>query len=258
MSIETSTHNLEELKDQVASDLERYLSKYKSRRNGLKQLSAQTGLHSKTIQRLIEKNNRPTYQTLFKIYRTILGAKDDSDLFKKLPFSVKNEIEKSSPLPQQVGRIYSNQVENEILYDRCFAEIYFMSSCAPVSGELIQLRFGLHGLETVEKMLELGALKVCGKNLFTVGEHQAHLDGITLKKVGLHFVDKYSKIENTQEKGQNLIGFFVEGLTQEAYQKWLKIDEDAFYQKINISNEQSNKGSIRAFTFMATDTMNQK
>lgn len=255
----TDTHRDQlDLHTQVANDLRVLLSKYKNPKIGLRQISAKIQVSERTITRLLNKENKPTYQTLYKIYRVIYSTSDDSRLFELLPPIVQDEIKRHNPLKQNSSITYKKEIENEILYDRCFAEIYFLASCSPTSRDLIQLRFGLHGIETVEKMIELGALKQTREGTYTIGDVQANLDAQTLKRVGLSISEKYAKVQNTQTRGNNLIAFYAEGLSDEAYEQWLKIDQEAFYKKVEIANAEGAKGSKRAFTFAVTDTMSLK
>lgn len=257
MQTESSKDHLD-LHTQVANDLQILLSKYKNPKVGLRQISAQIQVSEKTITRLINKENKPTYQTLYKIYRVIYSTSDDTKLLGLMPPVVQDEIKRHNPLKQHSTITYKKEIENEILYDRCFAEIYFMASCSPLSRDLIQLHFGLNGIETSERMVELGALKRTREGLYTVGDVQTNLDAQTLKRVGLSISEKYAKIQNTQTRGNNLIAFYVEGLSDEAYEQWLKIDQEAFYKKVEIANSEGSKGNKRAFTFTATDTMSLK
>lgn len=257
MEIETQNQNID-LKRQVAMDLAKKLSEYRDQKIGLRLLAEKVDVSERTLQRLLNEENRPTYQTLYKLYRALFSTTNDSLLLELVAPVVRDEIEKYNPNTQDKSIIYNADIESEILYDRTFAEIYFMASCYPISREFIQFRFGLSGLETVERMLELRALKQTRDGNYTLGDNQANFSGKTLKRAGLAIAEKFAKPENAETGGENVIAFYVEGLSDETYEEWLRIDEEAFHKKVALANKSGAKGVKRAFTFMITDTLNTK
>ncbi|EQC48323.1 DNA-binding helix-turn-helix protein [Bacteriovorax sp. BSW11_IV] len=257
MEIETSNQEID-LKRQVAIDLKKKLSEFRDPKIGMRLLAEKVDVSERTLHRLLNEQNRPTYQTLYKLYRVLFSTTNDSLLLELVPPVVKDEIEKYNPNTQDKSIIYSADIESEILYDRCFAEIYFMASCYPISREFIQYRYGLSGLETVEKMIELRALKQTRDGNYTLGDNQANFSGKTLKRAGLAIAEKFAKPENAETGGENVIAFYAEGLSDEAYEEWLKIDEEAFHKKVELANKPGAKGTKRAFTFAITDTLNTK
>ncbi|MDD0851467.1 hypothetical protein HBN50_00100 [Halobacteriovorax sp. GB3] len=246
------------LRVQVAMDLKRKLEEYRDPKVGVRLLAQKMEISERTLQRLINQENRPTYQTLFKIYRVLFNTTNDALLLEIVPEVIQEEIKKHNPNKLNKSVQYLTDIESEILYDRCFCEIYFMAACSPLSKELVQYRYGLHGVETLEKMIELQALKQTKEGLYILGANQTTLSANTLKRVGLSLTEKFSKPTNTEVGGENLIAFFAEGLSEEAYDEWLQVDERAFREKVKIAQKSKAKGDIRAFTYMVTDTMSDK
>src|SRR5690606_3738082 len=89
-----------DLHTQVANDLRVLLGKYKNPKIGLRQISAKIQVSERTITRLLNKENKPTYQTLYKIYRVIYATSDDNRLLELMPPVVQDEIKKHNPLKQ--------------------------------------------------------------------------------------------------------------------------------------------------------------
>lgn len=246
-----------ELKIQVGKDLQTQISRYPSQKEGLKKLTKQTGLTSKTIQRLLKMENRPGYSTLFKIYRAIHQTQNDSALINLVPKIVKEEILKKNPLfqEQKVNHQISfhNDIEVLIQQNPCFAEIYFICAAGIINHDFIKSRFGEFGVETLCQMLEIKVIKEVSHQKYTLGNTQTHIGPETMKRVGLNVLNKYFRTQSSELGGENLIAFYTEGLSLETYQQWLKIDENAFHQKMELANKAGAKGDIKAFTFMAID-----
>ncbi|MFG1494251.1 hypothetical protein ACRXCV_13590 [Halobacteriovorax sp. GFR7] len=244
--------------EQVSLDLAKKLDEYKSVKIGVRLLSEKTGVSERTLYRILAKENKPTYQTLFKIYRVIFNTSNESLLLDLVPEVIRKEIKKCNPNKISEKIQYHQDIETQMSYDRTFAEIYILAACAPITNELIQYRYGMSGMLTVEKMLEMKALRISKSGHYTLGENQANFSAKTLKRLGLSLVEKYSKEQNAESYGENIIAFFAEGLSEEAYDRWLQVDAKAFEEKVAIAKEDKSKGTKRAFTFMVTDTLNEK
>jgi predicted transcriptional regulator len=245
--------NFEDLKEQVAHDLAQKIKEYPDQSSGIKNLARLTGLTEKTIRRVLKQENRPGYSTLYKIYRILFQTDDESILMNLVPDCVKVEIEKNNPQSHKKKAHFQSDIEAYIQNDPCFAEIYFLSAAGIVSREFIQFRFGQHGIETLIKMLELNVVKEVAKGQYSLGDNQANLTPQSIKNVGINLVHKYLKPENAELSGENLVAFYVEGLSEDTYHKWLKVDEEAFHKKMELAKQPGAKGKIKAFTFMAID-----
>lgn len=249
---------LSKLKQVVAEDLEKKLKEYSNRKVGIRLLAQKMDLNSRTLNRLLEKENRPTYQTLLKIYHTVFQTNSFPTLEQSAPELVIKEIRKHCPNIKDQVSPHFPKIENELLYDRNFCELYILAGCGPVSKEFIQYRFGMVGLETLEKMIELQALKVTKDNQYIIGPNEPRFNAELIKRVGLSISEKYSSPMNGEIAGSNFSAFFAEGLTQEAYDEWLKIDERAFKDKVKLTKQENKKGSLKVFTYMVTDTLTNK
>ena len=59
------------LKDQVSLDLSQKIEEFRNPRIGVRILSEKMGISKRTIKRLVEKESRPCFKTLYKIYCVI-------------------------------------------------------------------------------------------------------------------------------------------------------------------------------------------
>lgn len=244
------------LSHQVCKDLRKAISQYKDEKIALRMLSNKMKIHEKTLKRLLNAENKPGYQTLYKVYRVLLSAPNDTILLEMAPPIVAEALEKGNPKTINEDIIFCVDIEEEIQKDRAFLEIYFLAATGPVTQEFISYRFGEHGMEIAKKMLRIGALDVQRDGTFILGKNQANLGAQTIKNCALHLIDRFSRPEATDQEGENFMGIYAEGLSKEAYNEWLKIDEEAYRKKIELTKDKSNLGQIRAVTFISTDKMN--
>lgn len=244
------------LNEQVAHDLSAALCEYKDEKIGIRLLASRMNIHEKTFKRLLLKEHTPGYQTLYKLYRVLSNSKNDSQLLENVAPIVKEALERGNPKVMSKKIIFHSDLEDELVRDRCFSEIYFMAGCGPLSKEYIGFRFGEHGLETMRRMLKLEVLDVQKDGSLVIGKNQINMSASTIKLMGLQLIDRFLRPEMTDDNGENFEGIYAEGLSEEAYNEWLKIDEEAYRQKIELCRKKENRGKIKAFTFMATDKLN--
>ncbi len=243
------------LREQVSTDLSNYLNGFSDPKKAVRLASINIGIHQKTLKRLVEQDNTPTYLTLYKIYREIFKITNDSLLLQMVPKVVKTELISENP-KDIVSHIQFNvEVEDEINSDPVFMDIYFLSNAGVLTREYIQFKFGEYGLSIVSKMIKNNILELNDKGVFVQGTNQANLSPATIKRSGLYMINKYLSPEDCEERGKNFCGVFVEGLTEEGFNEWLKVDYEAYYKKVEISKKHKDNKGIKAFTFMATDSM---
>lgn len=210
-------------------------------------------IHEKTLVRLLNNENKAGYITLYKIYRVLTDAPNDTELLNLVPESIKQHLIKYNPKKTNDGIVFSSTIESEIARDSVFMEIFFMAGAGEITRREVSSRFGSNGLETVEKMIRLGVLKELTPEKYIIGNQQANLSPALLKKAGLHLSEKHLKADQAEVRGNNFVGLFAEGLSEDTYQEWLRIDEEAYDKKVALASRPGAKGSKRAFTFMATD-----
>lgn len=250
--------NIEEnrsLLDQVASDIELYLSNSKDHKKGLKLLSKRSEIHEKTLARILAKENKPGYITLYKLYRQLLNTESDTDVVNLAPKTVSDFLKRKNPKNLHQGIEFSPSIARELLTDRAWSEIYFIAGAGKVTRDEVKDLYGAYGIQTLEKMKAAKVLEEVSENIFVLGKVQTNLTSELLKTVGIRLTDTFFNPEMTDEAGENHIALFSEGLSQATYNAWLKIDEEAFRQKIALTKVDGATGNIRAFTFMVIDKL---
>jgi hypothetical protein len=260
-SIETTIGTLQHgpddelLRQQVAADLSRKLSEYRDPKKGLRIMAQIMGIHEKTLRRLMDCENRAGYQTLLKIYRALFNSNNDAQLLELVPAIVKRHLEKHNPKTFERHVSYTLDIERELNRDPVFTEVYFLAGTGGVTRDYVSFQYGQYGERLLMRMNEEQIVVSVGKGLFELGPNQATLGPETLKKIGLQLVESFLKPDEGDQLGENFHALYAEGLSEEAYNRWIKIDEEAYRQKIEIAKDPNNHGSRKAFTFLATDTL---
>lgn len=241
------------LSEEVSRSLEQALSAFKDSRKGLRILSRKMGIHEKTLRRLLAREHRPGYVTLYKIYRVLTQAPDDVALLEQVPAAVREELIGGNPKPQSPGVVFRGDLEKDLLKDQVFAEIYFAAAAGGIRRPEIQAHYGRHGLKILDRMLLLRVLKEQRPELYVLGENQVNLTSTGIKHVALSLSESFAEPGLTDDPGQNYMAVFAEGLSPEAYSEWLRIEEEAFRAKTALARDPRNLGPIRAFTVQITD-----
>ncbi len=246
-----------DLRRQVSEDLIKKVNEFNDPKKGIKAMAMLMGIHEKTLKRLISCENRPGYQTVFKIYRVLYHSSTDSQLLKLVPDSVRDFLTKASPRLAIDTVHYSMDIENELQRDPVFCEVYVLCAAGGTTKEYISFHYGRYGERLLEKMVEQEVLAIINKGTYILGTNQASMTVETIQKVGSHLTNRFYKIENSDELGENYIYLHSQGLSKEAYTNWIKIDEEAYEKKLKILSKQENLGPIKAFTFNVTDTLRE-
>jgi hypothetical protein len=247
----------ESLKEQVSLDLRSKYNEYSNNKIALNHMSRQMGIHEKTLKRLIAKQNRPGHQTLLKIYRCLLQTNNDNDVLENSPRIVREKIKENYTPNHFTQTVYTQDLTQEFVSDKCMMEIYIQVGSGGVSLECIQFKFGEYGVNCLKKLLAHKAIVLDSKGLYQPGEVQMSFNSEQIKQVGLHLSTRYTKPQKTDELGQNFLGFYCEGLNETGYREWIKIDEQAYAAKKKLAAQESNRGDIKAFCYTTTDTMKE-
>lgn len=242
--------------EQVATDIGLFLEKYKRRSFALRLLSKKTDINEKTLRRLLSHENKPSYPTLLRLYFFLTESTNEQELLQRVPEVVRRELEEKKTsavqmkLPEKQFDFLSSIEKQPIL-----GELYVLAAMRDIHRHEVILKYGEYGLELLELMVKADLIRAVDKNTFTVSPNGPVFDSKVIKAIGLRFVSRFNKPENAAIRGQNIQGFYATGLTEEAFKKWIAIDEEAYYKKLEIAKQSENKGDVPAFTFQVTDTM---
>ncbi len=242
--------------------LDSMLSSFKDKKIGQKKLAKKIGIHERTFERLYLFENKPSYQTLLKVYKCFFNQYNDSELIKLLPVETayyieKFIIQKSVQRKDQPTQL-KNNVDQKIQDNPILAELYIMAGTGPLYKQEVEIRFGQYGLTLINEMLEDNILKKIDESIFVLGDNLADFDIPTILKAGLIMTKNHFDKEAAYELNQNHIGFLAEGLTSEEYHQWLTIDQEAYLKKAELIKNKKTNGFIRAYTFMVTDKIHSR
>lgn len=253
-----STQKQMSVKEQVAYDLNNFLNYSTDKQKKLNQISKKIDVHLKTLNRISSLENQPNYSTVFKIYRYLLNENDDAKLLERCPEIVQTYLKKANPQNFEKNVAYSAATEFEVAQNGVAIELVVLCSTGAISTSEIKDRFGTYGLELTRKLVAKRILAEIKSDLFSAGSAQMNMSPDTVIKMGLQITASYAKAEDSDVKGKNFHSFYAEGLTEGAYQEWIRIDEEAFLRKVQIAKNTKSLGVLKAYTFNSVDTLNKK
>lgn len=244
------------LVDQVALDLAEYLGKFPNKSFAVRVLAKECGLSEKTIKRLLKSENKPTYQTIFKLYSIFFEESEYEALLGKCPIVVREYIKDYTPSEAESSTEKNNQLLELLRKEPLFAELMVLAGTGPLHMSAIGFRYGQYGLEVLERLEKAHVLIKVTKDAYSVSSKLPNFDGQALKFLGEYFIHRFSKPSDLMS--ENTISFYAEGLNREGLKEWLAVDSEAFYKKLEIANNPQYKGATPVFTFTATDTIQRE
>ncbi len=241
--------------NQVAADLSAHLKQSKDERKRNRLISEKTGIHQKTLNRIINLENKPTPATVFKIYRYLTQGQTDDEILSLCPEIIRTYL--TQYLDQRIEKnlTYFPSYALELQTNPVFGEIYVLCSSGSVSREEILKRFGDYGLSLADEMTHKKILQPPRPGHFGLGQLQIHLTPECILSLGLLTAKNYAKPVMAYEHNHQFMAFIAEGLSETAYRMWLEIDTEAFAKKMDIVRNPQNLGTNKVFTFTATDTL---
>lgn len=246
------------ISDQVSRDIEAYLARFKDPKKGLNMLATKSQIHVKTLNRLREKIHTPVYSTLYKLYSCLLDCRIINDLIEKAPPVISERLKSSDPqLKSSPLNRFHFDIENDMQKDPCFSELYVLAETRPFSTSYVEQRFGSYGMEVLKKMIDQKVIRSLGNGLFGQGEVRSTFSGETIKSVGVRLTERFLKPGNADLYYGNYMSIYFESVSEETYKEWLKIEEQAFKDRIKLLENPDAKGSIPVFAFSAIDTLTE-
>lgn len=237
----------------ISFDLNLHLQNSPFPKKKLRIISEKTDIHQKTLLRILQKENTPTYITVFKIYKYLLDTKNDSDVLNLCPEIIKKYLLKANPQTFEKNKTYISHLPDLLMQNPIFIQIYTLCDTGSVKKSEIRRRFGLHGLDITQQMVDKRILSEVTTTELILGPQVLNMSPEYLLKCGIELASTYLKPENCSVHNKNFIGFYVEGLNEEGYRRWLEIDNEAYLKKVQIAKNLNYTGTRRAFTFNVTD-----
>lgn len=245
----------------VANDLGTKLKEYSSDSEGLNQLSTVMDISKRTLQRVLKSETKPTFHTLYKIYRFLLNTENETELLQKMPNAVKAEVLRCNPnlsLYPLNEFNFLESIEEKIISDYCFRYIYVQTTSTTVHKESIIYKFGEHGLNVLNEMESTGVIKLISTTEYAHGSNRTRLSGKSLKLVNSDLLQSFFSENKCSTPGENYITFLSHALNEEGYNEWLKVDFEAYKKKMAIATNSMFQGKIPAWNITATDTFSAK
>lgn len=241
---------------QVSADLTNFISTSADSKKRIKMIANKTGIHVRTLDRIIKLENKPNYTTVFKIYKCMTDSKSYEEVISTVPELIRDFLLEGRKSTYKDDYPYQKlEHAEEICKNPVFAEIYLLCSSGFISYEEISSRFGDYGVKLAEEMHEKGVLKRMRPGQYAVGDCQIDLTAECLLRLGLIAAKNYAKPENGQVLDQHFMTFLAEGVSEEAFIKLCKVDEEAYQKKLTILKDPTNLGIKKFFTFTITDTL---
>lgn len=252
----TSSDEKDLVLDILSRDLEQFVAKSKAPNQRIRLISEKTNIHIKTLNRIIKKENRPTYTTVFKIYKYLTDSQSMDELMEKSPKVIADYLVNGNKPSSLVNfDAVTEKHDSEFTDNPIFMEIYVLCSIADMQIQDIQNKFGEYGLQLVNTACAQFILEKKSNNKIALGPKKIFLTPEIIFSMGLTISKRYTKSYLSYENAKNYISFLAEGLSDEGYKKWIEIDEKAYLQKKEIFNNPKLKGTKKVFTFNIVDTL---
>lgn len=245
----------DEILKQIRLDLRSSLNTFNDPKKGIRIIANKTGIHEKTLKRILTEERRPTYLTVFRFYRFKLTARNDQEVMTNSPTIIAKYLEQCNPQTIDEKVTFTSEIDRELKTNSVFGEIYLLLGCGVVTLDEVQDRFGHYGVSILKKMEKLKMAKEMRTGIYELGTNICPLSSESVLFLGNHLSFNYASSDRGDMAGSNFHGLYVEGLSFEGLQQWLKIDQDAFKKKTDLLKDKRNLGNLKTFTYMVTDQM---
>ena len=241
----------------IQKDLLKELKKYPSESTGLKILAANMNLSPKTLIRILKGENSPSYKTILKIYRCLLGTFSDQETILAMPKILATYVQRKHENFAVSGTKtnYSVKVDELLQNDSIFRFIYIETATGGIHKEKVGYEYGKGGLRVLEKMAEDLIVVEKSDNFFVPGPNRASLEIPSIYQLGKFLIESKFNPEKCNLRGENLIAAGFSGLNEVAYNNALTSLYKAKMEIEEIMKDPKNKGSIKAWFSCFMDTM---
>lgn len=244
-----------DLYEVISTELHSFLNSSDHPNKRLNLISKKTGIHVKTLKRILNKENRPTAQTIFKIYQYITQAEELEDVIKNCCSTVGNYLKKNISQNLKPLLHFTDPGQIKFKENPVFTEIYVLCSLTKLTASDLMTRFGRYGIEIAESMVKDGILEKTRNHSYIIGKKQISLNPEDLLYIGTRISKSFANPELGFETNKNHLSFVAERLSDEGLKKWIQADEDAYQKKLAIAKDHNNHGLNKVFTFSIVDTI---
>jgi len=241
----------------VQSDLKTALQEFPRESSGINILSDKIGIHSKTIKRILQGSHSPSYKTVLKIYRYLTGSMNDRDTVMAMPQILSDFIANNNEnFKLSKGETnFSVEVDYLLENDSIFRYIYLETASGTIHKSKVGYECGQLGLKVLQKMVDLDVIIEVQPEVYASSKNRASLRTETIHDLGKFLIDNKFNTEKCKTLGENFCSLYIDGVSKEAYNELLTVDWEAKERKKNILMNQKNKGSIKYWSVIFTDTL---
>lgn len=244
----------EDVLEIVSRDLNRFLEDGHDRQKRLSFLSRKTEIHQKTLKRLAQKENRPSGETVLKLYRFFLNVERDIDVLDGVTGELKKYLDKCFSREMLLSTASTEDDASFFKENPVAIEIYLIGAIQGITTGFIRKKFGEYGLKILGDLVKERFLSEKSPDEFTIGQRQFRFSPEMVIQSGKISVNAYAKPQLGYETGKHFAGFYGEKLNWKAYQKWIEIDQRAMREKMELAQKKESLGDIPAFCFNIVET----
>lgn len=243
--------------DLVSRDLNTFLDHGNDRQKRLIFLSRKIGIHKKTLHRISAKENNPSGPTIMKLYRFLYNVDQDSQVLKLVPETLRNYLKRYFPEKTSEGVVYNENALKMLLANPVALEIYLLAVIKNVTKAELKARYGDYGVNILQDLIKEKLLDEVSPEIYSEGQRKLSYTPELVIQAGKICIEAFGKPESGYEADKHFAFFFYEKLNEEAYREWMKIDQRAMKEKIELSQKIESKGTIPAFCFSIVETLHK-
>lgn len=244
----------EELQAVIRRDLLNYLGLESDLRRKLHFLSFKSDLNKRTLNRILNRENRASYATVLRLYRFLLNTEDDKMVMEKAPEVVGKFLMDSYPAHSASIRNQGSTHVKFLEENSVALAIYVLALAGDLNLERIEKQFGHYGVQMFEKLVQEKLVCEISPGLFAEGSKKADFSPAMVFKAGQISVETFGKPKNGYEIGSHFAGFYAEKISAACFKEWQRIDHEAFKLKIEAAEKCQKTRTIPAFTFTVSET----
>ena len=234
------------IKQILAADMKKYSEEMNiPLRQLIKDFAKNTNIVLRTLERIIEDNNKttPHVRTVVDIYAQLYNSTSLAEIISKAPLAISEFIKNNHTQcvmgDSKVSDLSSNpSVQANLTSSSIFNQIYLITG-GDYGTDLVKIResFGMNGLKQLDEMIKLGYVEIDANDQVKRKNRLTWDRSIRKNFVKTLITDLYNE-ENSDLENPNYLGFATGDVTPEDYsliRKKIKANSDEVLAIINKS-----------------------
>ena len=241
----------------LQTDLDTALKEFPRVSTGIKILSMKMQLSDRTLRRVLKGTHFPSYQTILKVYRYLLGTYTDKETISKMPKVLSEFVsyEHDNSTLLNSASNFSYDIDLLLKNDSVFRSIYVETATGSIHKSKVSYEHGKHGEKVLLKMVELDVIQETEEDVYTSSINRGSLSIETSQSISQFLLENKFTSDKSNLAGENFYSLFFEGVNLETYNEMLKIDWQAMQAKKKLLKNKDNRGSVKCWTLTFTDTL---